>query len=188
MTDARYERSRSAVHDAVCSVLVSDGIGGLTVDRLAAESGISRSTIYRNWPDMAALACEVFDALIDRDAVDIDRDVAAALRDYLVDYARRLNDPTYTAVLVALIEGSSRDEAFAEVHRRAFSQTRSRAGAIIRRGQAAGVIDEGLDVQQCVEDLVAPFLYRRLVTQARITSRQVDDLQATLLRRWSVPT
>ena len=75
MTDARYERSRVAVHEAVCSVLVSDGLGGLTVDRLAAESGVSRSTIYRNWPDMAALACEVFDALIDRDAVDVDRDV-----------------------------------------------------------------------------------------------------------------
>ena len=185
MTDARYERSRAAVHEAVCSVLVSDGLGGLTVDRLAAESGVSRSTIYRNWPDMAALACEVFDALIDRDAIDVDRDVSAALRDYLVDYAGRLNDPTYTAVLVALIEGSSRDEAFADVHRRAFSQTRSRAGAIIRRGQADGVVDDGLDVQQCVEDLVAPFLYRRLVTQARITPRQVEDLHASLLRRWS---
>jgi AcrR family transcriptional regulator len=185
MTDARYERSRAAVHEAVCSMLVSDGLAGLTVDRLATESGVSRSTIYRNWPDMAALACEVFDALIDRDAVDVDRDVSAALRDYLVDYAGRLNDPTYTAVLVALIEGSSRDEAFADVHRRAFSQTRSRAGAIIRRGQADGVVDAGLDVQQCVEDLVAPFLYRRLVNQARITPRQVEDLHATLLRRWS---
>lgn len=186
MTDARFERSRAAVHEAVCRVLVSDGLGGLTVDRLAAESGVSRSTIYRNWPDMAALACEVFDALIDREAVDVDRDVATALRDYLADYARRLNDPTYTAVLVALMEGSARDEAFAEVHRRAFSQTRSRAGAIVRRAQAEGVIDGGLDVQLCVEDLVAPFLYRRLVTQARITPRQVDDLHARLLHRWSL--
>jgi TetR/AcrR family transcriptional regulator, regulator of autoinduction and epiphytic fitness len=184
MTDARYERSRASVHAAVCAVLVSDGLGGLTVDRLAAESGVSRSTIYRNWPDMAALACEVFDDLMHRDGVDIDRDPAAALHDYLADYARRLNDPTYTAVLVALIEGSARDVGFADVHRRAFSQTRSRAGAIVRRGQAAGLIDPALDAQQCVEDVVAPFLYRRLVTQARITARQVDDLHARLLARW----
>ena len=155
-------------------MIVADGIAGLTVDRLAAESGVSRSTIYRNWPDMAALACEVFDEL-DRPRRDRPRRrPGAALHEYLADYARRLNDPTYTAVLVALIEGSARDEAFAEVHRRAFSQTRSRAGAIVRRAQADGVIDEALDVQQCVEDLVAPFLYRRLVTQARITPRQVD--------------
>lgn len=185
MSDARYERSRAAVHEAVRAVIVADGIAGLSADRLAAESGVSRSTVYRNWPDMAALACEVFEELVDRDAIDLGGDPRAALHDYLADYARRLNDPTYTAVLVALIEGSARDEAFAKVHRRAFSQTRSRAGTIVRRAQADGVIDEALDVQECVEDLVAPFLYRRLVTQSRITSRQVDDLHARLLSRWS---
>jgi AcrR family transcriptional regulator len=185
MTDARYERSRAAVHEAVCRVLVADGLSGLSVDRLAAESGVSRSTIYRNWPDMAALACEVFDALMHRESVPRAEDPVEALRDYLTDYARRLNDPTYTAVLVAVIEGSTRDDAFADVHRRAFSQTRSRAGAIVRTAQARGIIDPTRDVQQCVEDVVAPFLYRRLVTQSRITPRQVADLHATLLGRWA---
>lgn len=185
MTDARYERSRAAVHEAVCRVLVADGISGLTVDRLAAESGVSRSTIYRNWPDLAALALEVFADLMHREPVDLDRDPVQALHDYLADYARRLNDPTYTAVLVALMDASSRDSAFAEVHRRAFSQTRSRAGTIVERGKADGVIAGDLDVQQCVEDIVAPFLYRRLVTGARITPRQVDALHATLLTRWA---
>jgi AcrR family transcriptional regulator len=185
MTDARYERSRAAVFDAVCSVLVTEGLPGLTVDRLAAESHVSRSTIYRNWPDLAALACDVFRDLVDRDAVDVGGDPCVALHDYLEDYARRLNDPTYTAVLVALIEGSARDEAFAQVHRRAFSQTRSRAGSIIRSAMEQGVIDNGLDMPQCVEDLVAPFLYRCLVNRARISSRQVDELHARLLQRWS---
>ena len=186
MTDARFERSRAAVHEAVCRVLVAEGLGGLTVDRLAAESGVSRSTIYRNWPDLAALACEVFEELVHRDEAPLDEaDPALALRAYLRDYARRLNDPTYTAVLVALIDGSSRDGAFAAVHRRMFSQTRSRAGALVRRGQAEGLIDGRLDVQQCVEDLVAPFLYRRLVTQARITGPQADALAAALLTRWA---
>jgi AcrR family transcriptional regulator len=185
MSDARYERSRAAVHAAVCSVLVADGVSGLTVDRLAEESGVSRSTIYRNWPDVAALACEVFDALMHSRTTGGDEDPVVALHDYLADYARRLNDPTYTAVLVALIEGSARDAAFADVHRRAFSQTRSRAGDIVRRAQAVGLIDADLDLQQCVEDIVAPFLYRRLVTQARITRGQVDQLHARLLARWA---
>jgi len=185
MTDARFLRSQEAVHQAVCAVLVTEGLGGLTVDRLAAESGISRSTIYRNWPDMAALACEVFDDLMHRDDASFDGAVPQAVREYLADYADRLNDPVYLAVLVALIDGSSRDPAFAEVHARAFSQTRSRAGSIVRRGQADGVIDSSLDVQGCVEDMVAPFLYRRLVRQVRITRRHVDDLATDLIHRWA---
>ncbi len=184
MSDARYERSRTAVHEAVCSVLVTDGLSGLTVDRVAEVSGVSRSTVYRNWPDMAALACEVFDDLMHREPVDVSGDPTTALHDYLTDYARRLNDPVYTAVLVALIEGSARDEAFADVHRRAFSQSSSRAGEIVRRGQEAGIVGTDRDVQACVEDMVAPFLYRRLVTQQRITSTQVRQLCDDLLARW----
>jgi len=122
--------------------------------------------------------------LMHREPVDIDGDPVTALHDYLADYARRLNDPVYTAVLVALIEGSTRDEGFADVHRRAFSQSRSRAGDIVRRAQAQGVISVDRDVHSCVEDMVAPFLYRRLVTQQRITSTQVHRLKEDLLARW----
>ena len=185
MIDARFERSRAAVFEAVCTVLVAEGLSGLSVDRIAAESGISRSTIYRNWPEMGALACEVFDGLLHRDEIPMGSDPRAALHSYLADYARRLNDPTYLAVLVALMDGSTRDSTFAEVHRRAFSQTRSRADAIVRQAQEKGLIDPARDIKQCVEDLVAPFLYRRLVSQVRITRMQVDDLHAELLERWS---
>jgi AcrR family transcriptional regulator len=186
MTDARLERSRELVYQAVSQVLVKEGLGGLTVDRLAAESGISRSTIYRNWPDPAALACEVFDSLMHEEVLDPGVDPRAGLLNYLSDYARRLNDPTYIGVLIALIEGSWRDESFAAIHRRFFSQTRSRAGVLIRQGQDVGLFDPQLVVQQCVEDLVSPFLYRRVVNQARITTRQITDLHARLLDRWAV--
>lgn len=185
MTDARYERSRTAVHDAVCAVLVADGISALTPDRLALESGVSRSTVYRNWPDMAALACEVFDELMHREPVDLSGDPVIALGEYLTDYARRLNDPVYIAVLVALIEGSARGGAFADIHERVFAQSRSRASEVVRRAQAAAMIDPDREVAQCVEDLLAPFLYRRLVTRQRITSGQVQALVDDLVARWA---
>ncbi len=186
MTDARLARSRELVYRAVSQVLVKEGLGGLTVDQLAAESGVSRSTIYRNWPDLAALACEVFDSLMHEEPLDPGTDPQSALLNYLTDYARRLNDPTYIGVLIALIEGSWRDASFEVIHRRFFSQTRSRAGYLIKQAQVDGLIDPELDVHECVEDLVSPFLYRRVVTQIRITPRQVTDLHSRLLQRWAV--
>ena len=184
-TDLRYARSREAVFTAVCSVLVAEGMSGLTADRLAEESGVSRSTIYRNWPDLAALTCEVFDELMHSESEPVSQDPVRALHEYLSDYARRLNDPTYCAVLIALIEGSARDEAFAAVRRRTFSHTRSRAAAIIRRGRAQGVFAAGLSVKQGVEDAAAPFLFQRMVAQTPITGRQVDDLHRRLLAQWA---
>jgi hypothetical protein len=55
----------------------------------------------------------------------------------------------------------------------------------VRSARAAGLIDRERDAQQCVEDMVAPFLYRRLVTRQLITSAQVRRLAGELLERWA---
>lgn len=185
MTDARYLRTREAVFAAVREVLVAEGPAGLTAERIAEASGVGRSTVYRNWPDLGALACEVFDELMHHEPLPETGDPSAALLAYLRDYARRLNDPQYVAVLLALMEAAARDEAFADVQRRMFSQTRSRAGAIIEAGKAAGLLDGDVDVRQGVEDVVAPFLYRRLVSQQAITPRMVTELHERLLAQWA---
>jgi hypothetical protein len=66
-----------------------------------------------------------------------------------------------------------------------FAQSRSRASEVVRRARATGVIDPGRDVVQCVEDLLAPFLYRRLVTRQRIAPWQVQALADELVTRWA---
>jgi AcrR family transcriptional regulator len=177
-------RTRERVHAAVCTVLLERGRDGLSVDHLAEASGVSRSTIYRTWPDLAGLTCEVFAELMTRDPLRLSDDPVRALQEYLGDYARRLNDPVYLAVLMAIIEGSAHDLEFAAAHRKAFSQTRSRAGSIVRKLQREGRIDTELSVAQCVEDIVAPFLYRRLITQQLISLNQVNQAHRLLLQRW----
>lgn len=187
MTDARFVRTRAAVFTAVQDVLVAEGPAGLTAERLAEASGVARSTIYRNWPDLGSLACEVFDELMHSEPLPRDLDPEAGLLAYLRDYARRLNDPSYVALLLALMEGAARDEAFAAVQRRMFSQTRSRAAEIIGAGKDSGSFDPRLEVRQGVEDVVAPFLFRRLTMQQLITPRMVSDLHRRLLERWGPP-
>ena len=59
--DPRVVQNRRAVHRAALKLLSTEGVGGLTVDRLAEASGVSRSTIYRRWPDVPALVVAAFD-------------------------------------------------------------------------------------------------------------------------------
>lgn len=151
---------------------------------------MSRTTIYRRWPDLGSLMCDVFDELVhDESTVDLDGadTTTQALHMYLVDYARRLNDDGYLAVLVALIDGASRDADFAAIHQKSFQDTRSRAADIIRRGRKDGTFYSSLDVRQGVEDIVSPFPYRRLVGQQRISAKAVDELHGVLLKRFAEP-
>ena len=181
--DPRVARNRVAVHAAALDVLAAEGVSGLSVERLADVSGVSRSTIYRHWPDMRALIVAAFDDVVHAGAQQHEPtgDTSADLLDYLRDYARRLNDPTYAAVIIAVIEWSWRDPAFAAAHGRAFDDTRSRAAGILRAGAASGQLRSELDVAAGVEDVVAPFLYRRLVLRRTITGRDVDSLHRRLM-------
>ncbi len=181
--DPRVTRNRAAVHAAALQLLSSDGVVGLTVDRLADVSGVSRSTIYRHWPDMPGLIVAAFDEVVHEraDDVPLTGDTAADLLAYLRDYARRLNDPTYTSVIIAIIEWSWRDGEFADEHARTFADNRSRAAAVLRAGVSSGQLRRNLDIGQGVEDVVAPFLYRRLVLRRTIGERDITHLHARLL-------
>lgn len=184
IADPRVLRNRDAVHVAALKLLRTDGVGGLSVDRLADESGVSRSTIYRNWPDLAALVVSAFDRVVHDDGMrgPLTGDTGVDLLNYLRDYARRLNDPVYSAVLIAIIEWSWRDAAFADVHARTFADSRSRAAGLLTAGVGSGTLRADLDIGQGVEDLVAPFLYRRLILHRTITERDIQTLHHRLMR------
>jgi AcrR family transcriptional regulator len=187
--DPRVARNRAAVRAAALAVLAGEGMRALTVERLAEASGVSRSTIYRHWPDLPALVLEAFDEAVHAGRVETATtgDFAADLLTYLRDYARRLNDPGYAGVIIAIIEWSWRDPAFAAAHARSFDDTRSRAAGILRRGRAASQVRGDVDVRAGVEDMVAPFLYRRLVLRHTITRRDVERLHRRLVENLTPP-
>ena len=181
--DPRVAGNRAAVQNAALQVLSSEGAAGLSVDRLAAVSGVSRSTIYRHWPDMRTLVAAAFEEIMHHsggDLIEPGGDPSAALLDYLRDYARRLNDPTYATVLVAVIEWSWRDPQFAAAQASTFDDTRSRARTILLAGRAAGVFSSLLPIEEAIEAVVTPFLYRRLVLRRIISEREIRALHTRL--------
>src|SRR5579871_4109881 len=56
----RSATSRRAVLDAAYAILVKVGLGGFSVEAVAARSGVARSTVYRWWPTKGLLAFESY--------------------------------------------------------------------------------------------------------------------------------
>ena len=57
--DRRVERSRQAILAATLQLLAPDGdVGSLTVEAVAARSGVAKTTIYRRWRDKWELALD----------------------------------------------------------------------------------------------------------------------------------
>jgi TetR/AcrR family transcriptional regulator, mexJK operon transcriptional repressor len=51
----RMAETRAAILRAARPILLRDGLGGTTLDRIAAEGGIAKMTLYRHFPSKEAL-------------------------------------------------------------------------------------------------------------------------------------
>lgn len=66
LTDRRVVRTRQRVPVAARDLLADEGQAAVTPTRLSEATGISRSTINRNWPDPAEIALDaITDELIE---------------------------------------------------------------------------------------------------------------------------
>ncbi|KQN74885.1 TetR/AcrR family transcriptional regulator [Devosia sp. Leaf64] len=54
--DARLERSRGAILDAVIELLDAGPLSGLSITQVATKAAVTRPTFYQHFPDLAAAA------------------------------------------------------------------------------------------------------------------------------------
>lgn len=182
--DPRVAQTRRAVYAATLQVIAESGVQAATVERIADRAGVSRSTVYRRWPSLPHLYYEAFGTLARRAPQSVRGHTTVELLRYLQDYADRLNDDTYCSVLIALLDAAWRDPELAQVRGRLFDERSSRAAAVIDAGVAAGALRPDLDRRQALDAIVAPFLYRRIVEQQRISRSDVRRLRDDVLARF----
>ncbi len=185
--DPRVAQTRRAVYAATLAVIAESGVQAATVERISERAGVARSTVYRRWPSLAQLYYEAFGQLARRTSQPVRGDTAVELLRYLQDYADRLNDDTYCSVLVALLDAAWRDPELAYVRGTLFDERSSRAAAIVDAGVASGRLRPDLDRRQVLDAVVAPFLYRRVVEQQRLSRLDVRRLRDDVLARFGAP-
>ena len=166
-TSPRVERSRAAILEATLALLAEEGVGGLTVDAVAARAGVGKATVYRHWASRAELILDAISTLLtDDEAID-----HGSLREDLRAAYDRIGHVCGTGlvaqILPTLAEASSRDPELDGVHRDFVARRRRHLVAAIERAADRGELRPGLD-PELVADLVAgPMFYKKLVHHER---------------------
>ncbi|PWK47044.1 TetR family transcriptional regulator [Actinoplanes xinjiangensis] len=161
----RTARTRERVLDAVASLLLEGGFDALTVDAVAARSGVHRTTVYRRWRDTGALLAASFDAAREQpwqppdtgsllgDLTEINRQIVAALTE----------EPSITR---ALITASFRSPAAADALRGFWSDRFTTAAVVVERAAP------GADARTVLIASCAPIFYELALMRSPAT----DDL------------
>ena len=175
-------RTQRLMLDAARELLADHGTDGVTHLKIAQKAGVARATVYRHWPDRAAILVDLLRTSADIDlsppAADlpIDERVAAVLRSFTGalngDGGRTL------AAMIGLAEWD--DDVFAALERMT-----DFGPAFLRATIAAGVDDgsliPGSDAALLTDMLIGPLYFRRLIYHDKITDVYVERLVACTL-------
>lgn len=97
---------RQDVLEAAASVLMAEGVGGFTVEKVILASGVSSATVYKHWTSRGALALDgylhaVGDSIAARDSGDIHADLTSMVTAFVRTVTRAPAGPVFAQLIGA---------------------------------------------------------------------------------------
>jgi AcrR family transcriptional regulator len=170
----RSARIQSAVHEAVKRLSATIDRDALTVPQIAAEAGVTPSTIYRRWGDLPALLADVaVERLRPVGEPEDTGAVATDLRAFIEQYAEEMSSPVGQAMMRDVLAPSG--ESFPG---QCCTFTRGHLETIVARAKARG--EESFDIEEVIDHVVAPIVYHILFGDRAITPAYCHQLLARL--------
>lgn len=174
----RSARIQSAVHEAVKRLSAGTDREQLTVPQIAAEAGVTPSTIYRRWGDLGSLLADVAVARLRPIAEPEDTGATASdLRAFIEQFAEEMSSPVGRALIRDVF--SPPGETY-PVQCAGF--TLEHLTTIAARAKARG--ETPFDIDEVLDHVVAPIIYHILYGDREPTP---DYCHALLDRLRSLP-
>ena len=187
MAPASRPRRQTKTKDLILStagrILSRDGYARLTMERVAAESGVAKTTLYRRWPTKAALCMALYLDVAGRELHDPDTGNVASDLKHIANTVVRLHTRTVAGpaflglIAEAQVNPGSRDAFLAEFADRRRAMTR----LVLRRAIERRELGPDTDIDLVIDALGGAVTFRLLQGHAPLTKQFTDALVTLLL-------
>ena len=167
----------SSILRSTLKLLGESGFPDLTIEALAAHAGVGKATVYRLWPNKAALIADAFASSTTRklhfpDTGSVHTDLSQQMRQ-LVKVFRSPRGRIVSAILGA---GQSDRALIAAFRERFLWPRRQEAYATLRRGIQRGELRKNIDMDLVLDSLYGPIYMRFLIRHDKLTPDFVDGV------------
>ncbi len=174
----RDEEVRQRILDSAAQLMEQRCIDEITVDAIAEHSGAGKATVYRWWPNKAAVMIEAFRERISREMPFPNTgDFRADVRQQLQIFTEVIYWGRRGRVFSSFIAGAQADPEIAKAFRENWIRPRrAEARKLFERYVAEGTARADLDPDLAVELVFSPLYYRLLTGWGEITAEYLDRL------------
>ena len=176
----RHHDTRARVLTTAASILQAEGYSRLTMERVVAQSGVAKTTLYRWWPTKAALCMALYLEVAARELRDpstgnVADDLKSIANAVVRLQTRTVAGPALIGLIAeAQIDPSTRPAFLAEFAGRRREVTRT----VLRRAIGRGELRDDIDIDLVIDAIGGATTFRLLQGHAplnrRFTSALVD--------------
>ncbi len=184
----RSARVQAAVHQATLELMAQDGRAALTVPAIATRAGVTPSTIYRRWGDLAELLADIAVERLRPDADPADTgSVAGDLQAWVEQYRDEMSSQVGLDMMLDVLAAKrgAPGEGQLPVPCQCAAFTASRIEVIVARGIERGEAVPSVDA--VMDTVVAPIVYRALFGPLAVTDGHARALVDACMRGARVP-
>ena len=182
-TSQRRSRADKAILDATRELLAEAGVRKLTVESVAARSGVAKTTIYRRWRGKNELALAVLIDMVETVVATPDLDATREELVAFVDAAVTILGKTLMGrVMQGLVSDLATDPELASAFReRVVAMRIDEMRRLVERGVARGDLRPDADFELMHELLFGPVYYRLLLSGAPLDTSLAERIVDAVL-------
>lgn len=173
----RSDRRHNAILKRAIDLVLEHGFRAVSIESIACKSGVAKTTIYRRWPNKAAV---VMDAFMARFGVGTQfpkaRKVTESMRLQMRTMARAFRSKD-GAVVKALLAEAQFDAELAIAFRERWTLPRRKlAFGVFQKAIAAGELRSDIDIEATIDLLYAPMYYRLQMGTGPLSDAYIDKI------------
>jgi AcrR family transcriptional regulator len=184
----RSEEARKAILRSALKLLQEVGFSDLSIEAIASDADVGKTTVYRWWPTKAAVVADAFslsayDELRFPDTGSVRSDVSLQMKQLV-----RVLRGKRGRIVSALIGGGQSDPELIQAFRERFlTPRRAEAYETLRRGIRRGELSEDLDMDLLLDTLYGSIYMRFLIRQVSLSEEYVDQICDLVLSGAKMP-
>ncbi len=179
----RSEESRQSILRSTLKLLKQDGgFPELSIEAIAADANVGKTTVYRWWPTKAALVADAFFASAEEELQfpntgSVQTDMSLQMRRVI-----RIFRSQRGKVVAALLAGGQSDPELLEAFRERFLWPKRRqAYQTLQRGIDRGELPAASDLDLILDSLYGPIYMRFLIRHDKLDESFADELCGLVL-------
>jgi len=156
-----------AILRAALELFIEHGIAGASIEKIAKQAGVAKTSIYRRWTSREALLAQAIEVARNATGYTTDLLERTSPRDFItlmIEACEVFAKPEFRKLMVRLIGSASDYPKLLQVYRETYYLPRRLAFLrALERAQTAGLLAKNIDLETLADMLIGALLHRLLM-------------------------